>query len=63
MAVSEKQKGYQKKYDDANMAYQTIKVRKTLLADFKAACAERGDRVNTVLRQAMEEYIAKEGRE
>ena len=45
------------------MAYQTIKVKKTLLEDFKAACAARGDKVNTVLRQAMEEYTYKEENE
>ena len=50
------------KWDSENMAYQTIKVRKTLLADFKAACAARGEKVNTVLREAMENYInEKEG--
>ena len=52
-----------KKWDSENMAYQTVKVRKELLEAFRAACAVRGDKVNTVLRQAMEEYIAKEGRE
>lgn len=46
------------KWDAANMAYQTVKVRKTLLDSFKAACAARGDKVNTVLRQAMERYVA-----
>jgi len=45
------------KYDAANMAYQTVKVRRQLLDDFKAACAARGDRVNTVLREAMENYV------
>ena len=32
-------------------------VRRQLLDDFKAACAARGDRVNTVLREAMENYV------
>ena len=41
------------------MAYQTVKVRRELLEQFKAACAERGDRVNTVLREAMENYITR----
>ncbi len=43
------------------MICQTIKVKKTLLEDFKAACAANGDKVNTVLRQAMENYTYKEG--
>ncbi|MBQ7737023.1 MAG: hypothetical protein IJT62_04235 [Oscillospiraceae bacterium] len=39
------------------MTYQTVKVRRELLEEFKAVCAARGDRVNTVLREAMERYI------
>lgn len=61
MAVSEAQRRANQKWDAENMAYQTIKVKKTLLEDFKAACAARGDKVNTVLRQAMEEYTYKGG--
>ena len=61
MAVSEIHRRANQKWDAENMAYQTIKVKKTLLEDFKAACAARGDKVNTVLRQAMEEYTYKEG--
>lgn len=45
------------KWDAQNMAYQTVKVRAELLAKFRAACAARGDRVNTVLREAMEDYV------
>ena len=50
--------GAQDKWGREHMCYQTVKVRKTLLDDFKAACAARGDRVNTVLRRAMEQYIS-----
>lgn len=39
------------------MAYQTVKVRKELLDEFRETCKLRGDRVNTVLREAMESYI------
>lgn len=39
------------------MSYQTVKVRRELLDSFKAACAARGDRVNTVLRRCMENYV------
>mgnify|MGYP002521702269 FL=1 len=63
MAVSEAQRRANQKWDAENMAYQTIKVKKTLLEDFKAVCAARGDKVNTILRQAMEEYTYKEGNE
>lgn len=58
MAVSEAKKASNAKWDADNMAYQTVKVRRQLLDDFKAACAARGDRVNTVLREAMEAYIS-----
>lgn len=57
MATSEAKKASNAKWDAKNMAYQTVKVPKTLLADFKAACASRGNRVNTVLREAMENYV------
>lgn len=57
--VSEKQAASRDKWDKANMAYQTVKVSKALLIEFKAACLARGDKVNTVLRRAMEDYIAR----
>lgn len=47
----------QDKWDAANMASQNIRVKKTLLDDFKAACAARGDAVNGVLRECMERYV------
>ena len=63
MAVSEAQRRANQKWDSENMAYQTVKVRRDLLEAFRETCAANGDRVNTVLRQAMEEYIkcSKEG--
>lgn len=57
MALSEAKKQSNAKWDKENMAYQTVKVRRELLDQFKAACAARGDKVNTVLRVAMERYI------
>ena len=42
------------------MAYQTVKVNKKLLEEFRQAVQDRGDKVNTVLRQAMIDYIEKE---
>ena len=59
MAVSDAKRKSNEKWDKENMAYQTVKVRRELLERFKATCAERGDRVNTVLREAMENYITR----
>lgn len=61
MTVSKSQYEAQRRYDAANMAYQTVKVSKALLAAFKAACAANGDKVNTVLRLAMEDYVKRSG--
>ena len=58
MPVSDAKKASNAKWDAKNMAYQTVKVSKPLLDSFKAACAARGERVNTVLRQSMERYVA-----
>lgn len=55
--VTEAKKASNARWDADNMAYQTVKVRRELLEEFKATCAERGDKVNTVLREAMERYI------
>lgn len=52
------QKRAKKKYDETHMAYQSIKISKELLAEFRAVVAARGDKVNTVLKQAMVDYIA-----
>lgn len=57
MATKQSQRAAADKWDAANMAYQTVKVRRDLLDSFKAACAARGDKVNTVLREAMENYV------
>ena len=59
MALTDAKRRANNKYIRENMAYQTVKVRRELLEQFKAACAERGDRVNTVLREAMENYITR----
>lgn len=57
MATNPTQLAAAKKWDDAHMACQTVKVRRELLDSFKAACAARGDRVNTILRETMENYV------
>lgn len=57
MTVSESKKKTNAAWDAANMAYQTVKVRRELLEKFRATCAARGQRVNTVMREAMEAYI------
>lgn len=56
MPVSDAKKASNAAWDAANMAYQTVKVRREILDAFRAACAARGDKVNTVLREAMEAY-------
>ena len=55
--VSPKQAASRDKYDKEHFVYQSVKVKKELLADFKAICADRGERVNTVLRQMIEKYV------
>ena len=55
--VTEAKKATNKNWDDKNMAYQTIKIRRELLEEFKSACARNGDKVNTVLREAIENYV------
>ena len=55
--VSEAKKASNARWDADNMAYQTVKVRREILEEFKATCAANGDRVNTILREAMERYI------
>jgi len=57
LTVSAAKRASNDKWDKDNMAYQTIKVSKTLLTAFKECVAANGDRVNTVLREAMERYI------
>ena len=57
MPWQENKREYNKQYDAANMAYQTVKVNKKLLETFRACVAANGDKVNTVLREAMERYI------
>lgn len=53
---SDAKRAANQRWDAANMAYKSVKVRRELLDDFRAACAARGDKVNTVLRRAMEVY-------
>lgn len=47
----------QEKWDAANMTYQTIKLKRALLDDFKAACAAQGDKVNTFLVGCIQKYV------
>ena len=57
MTVSAAKKASNAEWDGKNMSYQTVKVRKEILQDFRAAVAANGDRVNTVLKDAMVDYI------
>ena len=54
---TEAQKRASKKWDDANMQYQTIKINKELLQEFKQVVQARGERVNTVFKEFIERYI------
>lgn len=58
MTVSQNKRRTNDAWDAENMAYQTVKVRKELLQSFRAAVAANGQRVNTVLKNAMEDYIS-----
>ena len=60
MTVSAAKRASNDRWDRENMAYQTVKVSRALLEAFKAKAAARGEKVNTILRQAMEKYIAEE---
>lgn len=60
MAVSAAKRASNDRWDRENMAYQTVKVSRALLEAFKAKATARGEKVNTILRQAMEKYIAEE---
>lgn len=55
--VTEAKRASNDRWDAANMAYQTVKVRRELLEAFRATCSARGDKVNTVIREAIERYI------
>lgn len=57
MAVSEKKKISNAKWDKENMTVLACKVRKEIAEQFKAACAERGTTSNAVLQQAVKAYL------
>ena len=57
MALTEAKKQANKRYDDKNMAYQTIKVKRDLLEEFRQRVQDNGQQVNTVFREFMEGYI------
>lgn len=57
MATSEARKRANKKWNDANMAKQTVTVRRETLEEFRQLVQANGDKVNTILRQAIENYI------
>lgn len=54
---TEAQKRASKKWDDANMQYQTIKINRELLQEFKQVVQSKGERVNTVFKEFIERYI------
>ena len=58
MPRTEAQKRADAKYKASTMAQQNIAIRRETLEQFKTLAAENGDKVNTVLREAIESYIA-----
>ena len=59
MPVSEARRRANAKWDAANTTTYGVKVPKALLEQFRAVAQENGEKVNTILRRAMEEYVAK----
>ena len=57
MAVSEKKKISNAKWDKENMTVLACKVRKEVAEQFKAACAAQGTTSNAVLQQAVKAYL------
>lgn len=57
MAVSEKKKKSNAKWDKENMTVLACKVRKEVADKFKAACAAEETTSNAVLQQAVRDYI------
>ena len=63
MSLTEAKKQANKRYDQKNMAYQTIKVKRDLLEEFRQRVQDNGQQVNTVFREFMEGYIKENTRE
>ena len=57
MAVSEKKKLSNAKWDKANMTVMACKVRKDTADKFKECCAAADTTPNAVLQQAVKEFI------
>lgn len=57
MAVSEKKKKSNAKWDKENMTVLACKVRKEVADKFKAACKSEDTTSNAVLQQAVNDYI------
>lgn len=55
--TSEAQKKAVKKYDSANMAFQTVKLKRETLEEFRQLVQKNGDKVNTVIRRGIERYV------
>lgn len=58
MAVSKAQRAAANKWDSANMAVVTCKVKRDLADAFKAACRAASEIPNAVLRETMIAYIS-----
>lgn len=61
--LSEKKKEYDRKYLQENYARIAVSLPKEIVDKFKAACAENGVSYNSVVREAVEKYIAENSQE
>lgn len=59
MTYNENANKASQKYHASHMKRIPLSVPLDEYAAFKSACDSRGDKVNTVLREAMREYVAK----
>lgn len=57
MAVSEKKKISNARWDKENMTTLACRVRKDFAEQFKAACTDAGTTSNAVLKQAAEDFL------
>lgn len=57
MAVSEKKKASNAKWDKENMTLVSVKVRNTLKEQFRTACEDNGTTMNAVLLKALHDYM------
>lgn len=57
MAVSEKKRAANARWDKENMTLVSVKVRNTLKEEFRAVCEQNGTTMNAVLLKALHDYM------